>query len=136
MTEQRTNEFGYELLRDHVLPTVLGKHEADILYWVGKDIARKFPMFSMEETTDFFKEAAWGDLQLLKQTKEEATYELKGLDHALKISERNFRLEAGFLAQTHEKLSGYLTECIEEKQSADKSVRFFLKWDRHSIVEK
>ncbi len=32
-----------KLLRDYVLPSILGKHEDDVLYWVGKDIARKFP---------------------------------------------------------------------------------------------
>ena len=36
--------FGYELIRDHVLASILGKHEKDILYWAGKDLARKFPL--------------------------------------------------------------------------------------------
>ena len=37
--------FGYELMRDFLLPTILGKHEKDILYWAGKDLARKFPLY-------------------------------------------------------------------------------------------
>ncbi len=42
-------KFGYEILRDHVLPSILGTHESDILYWAGKEVARKFPVFSIEE---------------------------------------------------------------------------------------
>ena len=65
MTDTKTvPTFGYELIRDHVLSTILGKHEDDILYWAGKDLARKFQMFSMEETISFFEEAGWGQLKL------------------------------------------------------------------------
>ena len=55
--------FGYEILRDHVLPSILGQHEGDILYWSGKEIARKFPIFSVDELPIFFTEAGWGVLQ-------------------------------------------------------------------------
>ena len=49
-----------KLLRDHVLPSILGQHEEDILYWAGKEIARKFPVFTIEELPIFFTEAGWG----------------------------------------------------------------------------
>lgn len=121
--------FGYELIRDHVLSTILGKHEADILYWSGKDLARKFQMFSMEEATSFFVEAGWGALTLDRQSKDEAFYTLTGDPDALQIDKRCFRLEAGFLAQQQQKLGGFMTECFEEKMIKKNTIQFHLKWD-------
>lgn len=122
-------KFGYELIRDHVLSNILGKHEDDILYWAGKDLARKFPMFTMDETSSFFHEAGWGLLTLERLNKDEAFYVLTGEDDSLQIEGRCFRLEAGFLAQQQQKLSGYLTECFEEKSTKTNSVQLHVKWD-------
>ena len=132
MTTTETNKvptFGYELIRDHVLSTILGKHEEDILYWAGKDLARKFQMFSMEETVSFFEEAGWGQLKLEQLSKNEAFYVLTGDPDALQIDKRCFRLEAGFLAQQQQKLGGFMTECFEEKQLKKNAVQFHIKWD-------
>lgn len=127
--QRKVSAFGYELIRDHVLSTILGKHEEDILYWAGKDLARKFPLFSMEETPSFFAEAGWGILELEKLSKSEAYYILTGEPEVLKIGDRCFRLEAGFLAEQHQKTSGYLTECFEEKNAKRNHIRFHVKWD-------
>ncbi|WP_075620000.1 YslB family protein [Paenisporosarcina indica] len=121
--------FGYELIRDHVLSNILGKHEDDILYWAGKDLARKFPMFTMDEATSFFQEAGWGILTLERLNKDEAFYVLSGENDSLQITKRCFRLEAGFIAQQQQKLSGYLTECFEEKSIKTNNVQFHVKWD-------
>ena len=53
--------FGYEIIRDHLLHSILGKHEDDVLYWAGKEVARKFPLFSMSEAAAFCQEAGWGE---------------------------------------------------------------------------
>ena len=37
ITKQKVPVFGYEIIRDHVLSNILGKHENEILYWAGKD---------------------------------------------------------------------------------------------------
>ncbi|PUB15100.1 YslB family protein [Paenisporosarcina sp. OV554] len=121
--------FGYELIRDHVLSTILGKHEDDILYWSGKELARKFQMFSMEEVSSFFEEAGWGVLTLDSLSKDEAFYTLTGEPDALQIDKRCFRLEAGFLAQQQQKLGGYLTECFEEKFIKKNIIHFHIKSD-------
>ena len=76
ITKQEVPVFGYEIIRDHVLSNILGKHESEILYWAGKDLARKFPLYSMEEAQQFFLEAGWGQLTLLKENKDEFTYVL------------------------------------------------------------
>ena len=130
MTDTKTvPAFGYELIRDHVLSTILGKHEDDILYWSGKELARKFQMFSMEETTSFFEEAGWGVLTLDRLSKDEAFYTLTGEPDALQIDKRCFRLEAGFLAQQQQKLGGFLTECFEEKLIKKNTIHLHVKWD-------
>lgn len=121
--------FGYELIREHVLSSILGKHEEDILYWSGKELARKFQMFTMEETISFFQEAGWGQLNLVKLDKNEAFYELSGESDLLNLQQRCFKLEAGFLAQQQQKLGGFLTECYEEKSIKKNYVHFHIKWD-------
>lgn len=47
--------FGYDILRDYLLPTILGKHEKDVLYWAGKDLARKFPVWISSSSSRFSK---------------------------------------------------------------------------------
>lgn len=119
------DHFGYEIIRDYVLSDILGKHESDILYWAGKSLARKFPLFSMDEAAQFFDEAGFGGLVLEKSGKGETVFVL----HPLKIDNRCFRLEAGFLAEQQQKIGGFLTEAYEEVLPRKKIVRITLKTD-------
>ena len=121
--------FGYELIRDNILRSVLGKHEEEVLYWAGKELARKFPLFSIEESTSFFEQAGWGALSMEKESKDSATFILTGDADVLKFEERCFRIEAGFLAEQIQKLNGYLTECYEQKNIKQNTVKFTVKWD-------
>lgn len=136
-TQQKNNitQFGYELIRDHVLSSILGKNEEDILYWCGKELARKYPLYELEEAISFFAEAGWGDLTIDKVSSNEAFCTLTGDPEILKFEQRCFRLEAGFLAQTQQKCSGYLTECFEEKKPKQAQVKFHIKWDLKDKVE-
>ncbi|GEK33392.1 DUF2507 domain-containing protein [Kurthia sibirica] len=126
--------FGYELLRDHILSAIVGKNEEDILYWCGKEIARKFPLLELDEVTDFFTEASWGHLILDKTSKSEAFYSLTGDADILKFDQRSFRLEAGYLAEQHQKYNGFLTECHEEVDTKKNTVNFHIKWDRKDPI--
>lgn len=121
--------FGYELIRDHVLTSILGKHEKDILYWAGKDLARKFPLYSMEEAVTFFNEAGWGTLHLEKTTKDSIFYTLSTYNLPRSGQSRSHRLEAGFLAEQQQKLTGYLTECYDEEVKKNGLVTLQIKWD-------
>ena len=122
--------FGYEIIRDHLLQSILGKHEEDVLYWAGKELARKFPLFSMEEVVSFFAEAGWGHLVLDKEAKDEVHYILTAeVPEQLKVEQRCFRLEAGFLAEQKQKQLSFLTECYEEKDSKKNIVKFTIKSD-------
>lgn len=122
--------FGYEIIRDHLLHSILGKHEEDVLYWAGKELARKFPLYSMDETISFFIEAGWGQLTLEKETKDEAFYILStDGESSLNLEARCFRLEAGFLAEQTQKQLGFLTECYDEKNAKKHYIRFIVKSD-------
>jgi predicted hydrocarbon binding protein len=122
--------FGYEIIRDHLLQSILGKHEEDVLYWAGKELARKFPLFSMEEVASFFIEAGWGHLIFDKEAKDEAHYILTtDVPEQLNVEQRCFRLEAGFLAEQKQKQLGFLTECYEEKDPKKNAVKFTIKSD-------
>lgn len=131
-----STQFGYELLRDHVLPSILGNHEGDILYWAGKELARKFPVFNVEELPSFFIEAGWGTLTLVKSSKNEDFYELTSETQTVKAEQRNFQLEAGFLAEQYQKLNDLLTECHAEPKRKNQSIRFHVKWDRKMAMIK
>jgi predicted hydrocarbon binding protein len=133
-TYDSPTRFGYEILRDHVLPSILGKHEDEILYWAGKEIARKFPIFGVDELPEFFHEAGWGPLHLEKSSKDEAFYSLKN-DFGTNAQNRSCRLEAGFIAQQYQKFNGFLTECYGELNVNDGQVHFQVKWDIKTKVE-
>ena len=124
-------KFGYEILRDHVLPSILGPHEGDILYWSGKEIARKFPIFSVDELPSFFTEAGWGVLRLEKENKNEAFYTLMDDQEYTNSQKRSFQLESGFIAEQFQKINGVLTECFGEVQTnrKDAQIQFHVKWD-------
>lgn len=126
--------FGYEIIRDHVLSSILGKHENDVLYWAGKELARKFPLFSIEEAHSFFEQAGWGTLSLEKENKDSATYVLMVDQNILKTNQRCFRLEAGFLAEQTQKLNGFLTECYDEIDHKHGHVKFTVKWDIKEVI--
>ncbi|WP_342510890.1 YslB family protein [Sporosarcina sp. FSL K6-1522] len=132
-TYNSPTRFGYEILRDHVIPSILGKHEDEILYWVGKEIARKFPVFSIEEVPAFFIEAGWGALVLEKTTKDEAFYTMTKGDITT-TENRSCQLEAGFVAEQFQKLNGFLTECYGEVRAKDGLVRFHVKWDVKTTI--
>lgn len=127
-------QFGYELLRDHVLPSILGQHEDDILYWAGKEIARKFPILSIDELPDFFNEAGWGTLTLEKSTKHESFYRLTVDSNTQKMNKRTFQLESGFLAEQYQKINGVLTECFVKPKSKGSQTEFHVKWDLKTAI--
>lgn len=121
--------FGYELIRDHVLSSILGKHQDDILYWVGKELARKFPCGDIPLISSFFADAGWGNLSLEKELKDGFIFHLSGDKEMLNISTRSFRLEAGFIAEQLQTINGYLTECYDEKKEKQGLVTLQVKWD-------
>ena len=52
------NAFAYELLREELLPDLIGNDLDGILYWSGRNLARKYPLETIEEVIQFFEKLA------------------------------------------------------------------------------
>lgn len=126
--------FGYELLKDDVLPELLGKEHNTILYWAGKSLARKHSLSSIEAIIAFFTKAGWGELMLIEEKSGEALFELSSplFEHKKKPSTP---LESGFLAQQIQHIKGFITETNEiAKTGKIKKMVYQVKWDIHDNV--
>ncbi|MCA1318703.1 YslB family protein [Bacillus tianshenii] len=124
--------FGYELIRDMLLPDLLGKDHAQIIYWSGKQLARRFTIASQEEIAQFFKEAGWGELELIEQKKNEIKYLLSGemVKRRLELNkDAIFQLEAGFLAEQVQRQKNKTAEAIEEQKKRNE-IYITVQWDK------
>lgn len=54
--------FGLELLRDELIPELLGDEAGHILYWAGKSMARKYPLEDFDAIAAFFSKSIMGRL--------------------------------------------------------------------------
>lgn len=129
--------FGYELIREILLPSILGKETSTILYWAGKDMARKFPLQTMDEIIDFFEKAGWGYLTI-QESKNELQAELTSeliTERLQKKDITTFQLEAGFLAQQVEAQKNVVAECYEHPKRRAKKVVFTVKWDKKDPID-
>lgn len=130
--------FSKELLRDILLPDLLGKDHSQILYWTGKQLARKFPLNNNEEMYDFFIKAGWGELTEAKISKKEAEYILSGPIISRRFdlnAECEFHLEAGFLAEQIQLQNKRITEAVTEPKRKAGKVKFLVRWDSKDITE-
>ena len=118
--------FGHYLIRDVLLKDLLGDKQDSILYWAGKNIARKYPLSKMDEIEDFFARCGWGNLIIKKEGKSEMSLELQSIFQPHGI-EPSYQLEAGFLAEQIQNQKGFITEaCVTIKK---KSIIFSIQWD-------
>lgn len=129
--------FGYELLRSVLIPELLGKEQATILYWAGKNLARKYPLDTLDDIIDFFASAGWGTLIPGKEEKHSMTFTLT----ADLISERldqdkqtPFTLEAGFLAQQIETIKNRFADA-KSSLKRGKLVNITVIWDQKDPIE-
>lgn len=124
--------FGYELLRDFLLPDILGKDYSQLLYWSGKQVARKFPIESTEELPAFFHEAGWGQIEIVEEKKTELKFKLSGEIVTRRIElkkDASFQLEAGFLAEQIQRLKQKTAEAVEEERKR-KTIYITVQWDK------
>lgn len=107
--------FGQALFRDVILPDILGNDVANISYWEGKQLARRFQIGNINDLSVFFKQASFGTLQLINQTATDWQFNLFGEQVSSRLAYKNtlkapFMIEAGFLAQTVEQMIEVVTE--------------------------
>ena len=137
LKDRQISAFGLELLREVLLPDLLGRDLPQILYWAGKGLARKYPVNSIEELFEFFKIAGWGNLTLLHSKKNEMEFELSGEFISLRFkntTEPTFQLEAGFLAEQLQMMNNYITETYEQEKKRTNKVIFTVQWDQRDIL--
>ncbi|MCU9614136.1 YslB family protein [Caldibacillus lycopersici] len=124
--------FGYELIREELINELLGKDGPSLLYWAGKRLARKYPLFTFDEIKEFFIKAGWGSLQLEEQKKNEMELTLTSdlIQYRLHANTNpTFQLEAGFLAEQIQQQKKLYTEAYEHPKKRDGIVSFTIKWD-------
>ncbi|MBK5500570.1 YslB family protein [Peribacillus sp. TH14] len=130
--ESHVPAFGYELIREVLLNDILGKDSNQILYWAGKQLARKFPLNGEQEVVAFFQNAGWGHLEIIKFSKTEMELSLTGeiISRRLDLHpDCHFQLEAGFLAEQFTLQKKFLSESTEEIKRRAKKVTFTIQWD-------
>ncbi|WP_045523489.1 YslB family protein [Neobacillus niacini] len=129
--------FGYELIREFILPEILGKDTPEILYWAGKRLARSHPLQSLDEIIEFFTRASWGQLEIKKERKDEIEFELDSpliVSRVKSKAEHYFQIEAGFLAQQIELQKQVIAETFEHPVKKANKVQFTVKWDRKDTI--
>ena len=130
--------YGYELIREILIPELLGRETPDLLYWAGKRIARLFPVNTVEECVPFFQKVAWGNLEIVKQNKNEVVYTLSSelIEKRLKEKGKStFQLEAGFLAQQYEQTKKVIVEAFEDPKKRNQKVTITVRWDSKDSIE-
>lgn len=132
-----TTGIAYELIREVLIPDLLGKELPSILYWAGKNIARKYPVTSEEDIIRFFKEAGWGDLIMKAKKSNGVEFELTGdfiKARNQSRKETSYNMEAGFIAQQYEMLNNVITEAFVEQKKRHNIVHFTVKSDRRDFI--
>ncbi|MHC9532380.1 YslB family protein [Dellaglioa sp. BT-FLS60] len=127
-----TNElFAYELLRDSLLPEVIGT-DSTILYWAGKKMARNINLANITDLVIFFEKANWGKLEIVKGKKDKQTWLLSGDSVTFRqnqVESADFNLEAGFIAETIQIQSGFTSETIIENQNNKSGISIIVQTD-------
>ncbi len=67
LDELHTTGAGYDILRYVGLPELLGQEKDTLSYFIGKSLARKFDMKTLEDIYLMFEKMGWGKLELVKQ---------------------------------------------------------------------
>ncbi len=137
---EKTSLFGYELIRDVLLPNLLGTDTHEILYWAGKELARQYPLQNRQDISRFFDKAGFGLIELNKEQRNKQIYTLSGeiVQARLEHAQPSFNLEAGFLAEQIQTQDGLYTEALTEINQKAKVVSFIVQSDikdRLSIEE-
>ncbi|WP_225743581.1 DUF2507 domain-containing protein [Marinilactibacillus sp. Marseille-P9653] len=120
------------LLRDQLLPNLLGNDIKDILYWAGKELARKSPSEDEASLFSKFEQNGFGELTFVNEKKQTREYVLSGeiIEARLNKNESvSFSLEAGFLAQQLQDIHQLFTEAIFEVKPKKKQVYLYIQTD-------
>lgn len=128
------------ILRDALIPELLGEDKGDIGYWAGKSLARRFPIGNPTDAAIFFNQVGFGTLTLEKQTAQMTQWQLSGDPVRLRLKVEgttDFTLEAGFLAEMMAQQLGVVTEAElvdTSRKLKDRAVTFAVYTDPDDII--
>jgi predicted hydrocarbon binding protein len=135
--EVKTTGFSYELLREDIIQSLLGKDTDEILYWTGKNLARKYNLDNFDSIIAFFQHSGFGKLEITKEKKDHLDLKLTSPLIEQRFNDNrniSYYLEAGFLAQSIELQKKCITETTIDLNKRDKSVRLTVKWDYKDVI--
>lgn len=138
LREQTDSHFGMLLLREFAMSELAGKGSDDVSYWLGKEMARQIPLSSVEDVTAFFKDAGFGDLQVVSEKRETYSFQLSGPTVAARLSinpKASFLLEAGFISQEIELIRQRITESTIDINTGKNVVVISVKTDLKDVVD-
>ncbi|WEV54115.1 YslB family protein [Leuconostocaceae bacterium ESL0723] len=138
---QDVNTFAVTLLRDALLSNLLQSDYDSITYWAGKELARQFPLETLDDIKTFFYAAGLGEILLSAQSSTKQTWRLSGVivDQRLKINpdqRADFSLEAGFLAQQLESQTGTIAEASYHYAGRNKGITIVVVTDLNQKVDR
>ena len=122
--ELATTYFGQMILRDELLPSLLGPRLDRIMYFSGRDLGIHFPAKD-DEIGKVFTDLGLGNLANSKMKVRERTYTLDGPVVAERLSKHpdaDFQFEAGLLAQMVQQVLGMSAEAHSEVQARSNRV--------------
>lgn len=129
---QTASPVALSLLRDQLLPNLLGEEMDEILYWAGKELARSQPLNDESEVASYFQTYGFGELSLIEMKKNRRYYVLKGEIVTHRLGQRDkavFSLEAGFLAEQFQRITDTFTEANYEVKEKKKEIHITVQSD-------
>ncbi|WP_164668440.1 YslB family protein [Virgibacillus doumboii] len=127
LDDLHTSGAGYDILRYISLPELLGTESNTLLYFMGKNLARKLEIQTISDIIYSFDKLGWGRLELVKEKKKVLTFHLMADAVVYRLSapfDTEFRLEAGFLAEALQSIKSRPCECTEEINKKIHQVEF------------
>ncbi len=76
LDELHTAGAGYDIIRYVGLPDVFGNQADALLYFMGKNMARKFEFQSLSDIVYAFEKLGWGHLELVKEKRMNSPFSL------------------------------------------------------------
>jgi len=107
---------GHDIIRYISLPDIFGSEAHSLLYFTGRNLARKIEIKTKEDIIYIFDKLGWGRLELNKEKKRTMTFFLMSDEIVKRIQapiKTDFRLESGFMAEAIQKVTERPCECSE-----------------------
>src|SRR5699024_9775118 len=117
LDDLHTSGAGYDILRYISLPGILGTEASTLLYFMGKDLARKLKPESLHDVYYTFEKLCWGRLDYVKEKRKAFLFTLMPdavMSRLIAPINHEFRVVAGFIVESIQMIKEQPCECKEE----------------------